>query len=174
LLISATDAHNLIGNNPDPANFYLLENRQQKGWDRYLPGHGLMLTKVQYSYEKWYANTVNNKAAEMGVDLIEADGEVPSKSNKGYNGKASDLFPTGASEYLDIIDRPIRDIDDRDGVVSFLYKLATSVDEVEKEAEKVVAIYTILGQKQETTDVESLPHGIYVVVTSTGNHKIVR
>lgn len=174
LLISTTDAHNLIGNNPDPASFYLLENRQQKGWDRYLPGHGLMLTKVQYSYEKWYANTVNNKAAEMGVDLIEADGEVPSISNKGYNGKASDLFPTGASEYLDIIDRPIRDIDDRDGVVSFLYKLATSVDEVEKEAEKVVAIYTILGQKQETTDVESLPHGIYVVVTSTGNHKIVR
>jgi hypothetical protein len=38
----------------------------------------------------------------------------------------------------------------------------------------VLAIYNILGQKQTTVDVESLPRGTYVVVTATGNKKIVK
>lgn len=173
LLISTTDTHNLIGNNPNPATFYLLENRQQTGWDTHLPGHGLMLTKVQYSYDMWDLNSVNNDATNMGVDVIEADGEEPSMSNDGYKGKAGDLFPAGASEYLKIEDRPIRDIQEHHGVVRFLYKLATGVENVETE-ERVVAIYNILGQKQSTLDIAILPHGTYVVVTSTGNHKIVR
>ena len=41
-------------------------------------------------------------------------------------------------------------------------------------AGEIIAIYNILGQKQMTTHIESLPHGTYVVVTSKGNHKIVR
>ena len=173
LLISTTDTHNLIGNNPNPATFYLLENRQQTGWDTHLPGHGLMLTKVQYSYDMWDNNTINNDANNMGVDLIEADGEEPRVSNDGYRGKAEDLFPAGATEYLKIENRPIRDIQEHNGVVRFLYKLATGVENVETE-ETVVAIYNILGQKQSTLDVATLPHGTYVVVTSAGNHKIVR
>jgi M6 family metalloprotease-like protein len=77
LLISETDQHNLIGNDPNPTKFYLLENRQQEGWDEYLPGHGLMLTYVQYNQKKWAENTVNNTEKSMGVDLIEADGKAP-------------------------------------------------------------------------------------------------
>lgn len=180
LLISSSDEHNLIGNDPKPTNFYLLENRQQKSWDEYLPGHGMMLTKIQYSYRKWDENTVNNTAKSMGVDLIEADGMTPYSKQNGYDGKPGDLFPAGATEYLGITDHSIEQVREKDGVIYFKYKggvddpdFETAVEEVAT-ATQVIAIYNILGQKQMTTDIEGLPHGTYVVVTSKGNHKIVR
>ena len=182
LLISSSDEHNLIGNDPKPTNFYLLENRQQKSWDEYLPGHGMMLTKIQYSYKKWNENTVNNTAKSMGVDLIEADGMTPNSKQNGYDGKPGDLFPAGATEYLGITDHSIEQVREKDGVIYFKYKggvddpefdFETAVENIAT-ATQVIAIYNILGQKQMTTDIESLPHGTYVVVTSKGNHKIVR
>lgn len=175
LLISSTDQHNLIGNDPKPTTFYLLENRQQVGWDEYLPGHGLMLTKVQYSQDKWEQNTVNNSSSRMGVDLIEADGKKPSSSSNGYTGKAGDLFPAGATEYLGITNHSIEDVSEQDGIIYFKYRggIATSTEQVQTE-ETIVAIYNILGQKQAAVDIESLPHGTYVVVTTAGSKKIVR
>ena len=175
LLISSSDQHNLIGNDPKPTTFYLLENRQQVGWDEYLPGHGLMLTKVQYDYNKWTNNTVNNSSNRMGVDLIEADGKKPSSSSNGYTGKAGDLFPAGATEYLGITNHSIEDVSEQDGIIYFKYRggIATSTEQVQTE-ETIVAIYNILGQKQAAVDLESLPRGTYVVVTTAGSKKIVR
>ena len=179
LLISSTDQHNLIGNDPRPTTFYLLENRQQIGWDEYLPGHGMMLTKVQYDYNKWLENAVNNSSSRMGVDLIEADGKTPNSRQSGYDGKPGDLFPAGATEYLGITDHSIEQVLEKDGVIYFKYKgglddpnFGTKVEDVA--TTQVLAIYNILGQKQTTVDVESLPRGTYVVVTATGNKKIVK
>ena len=172
LLISSTDQHNLIGNNPDPTTFYLVENRQQKGWDEYLPGHGMMLTKIQYSYSRWYQNTVNNSSSKMGVDLIEA------KGNTSNSGKTTDLFPSGASQYLGIADHAIEVIEEVDGVITFKYKggvedPSTAVDNTIVN-QNVIAIYNILGQKQTTTSVEDLTSGTYIVTTPSGSYKIVR
>lgn len=178
LLISTTDEHNLIGNDPNPTTFYLLENRQQEGWDEYIPGHGLMLTKVQYTYNKWYQNTVNNTSNKMGIDLIEADGIAPTYNQNGYDGKAGDLFPTGATEYTQIDNHPIEEIIEEDGVIYFKYKggveeIETAIEDATA-SEEIIAIYNILGQKQLTSRIEELPHGTYVIMTTTGNKKIVR
>ena len=180
LLISSTDEHNLIGNDPNPTTFYLLENRQQTGWDEYLPGHGLMLTKIQYNYNKWYNNTVNNTATKMGVDLIEADGKAPQyddyRPSNGYMGKAKDLFPAGATAYTQITDHAIEEITEENGVIAFKYKggaIETNIDNIENK-NTILAIYNVLGQKQSTTDIEALPNGTYIVVNATGSYKIVR
>ena len=180
LLISSTDEHNLIGNDPNPTTFYLLENRQQTGWDEYLPGHGLMLTKIQYNYNKWYNNTVNNTATKMGVDLIEADGKAPQyddyRASNGYMGKAKDLFPAGANAYTLITDHAIEEITEENGVIAFKYKggaIETDIDNIENK-NTILAIYNVLGQKQSTTDIEALPNGTYIVVNTTGSYKIVR
>lgn len=180
LLISSSDQHNLIGNDPDPTTFYLLENRQQTGWDEYLPGHGLMLTKIQYNYKKWFDNTVNNTAKSMGVDLIEADGKAPdyddARPSNGYMGKAKDLFPAGATAYTLITDHAIEDITEENGQISFKYKggaIETDIDNIENQ-NTILAIYNVLGQKQSTTDIEALPNGTYIVVNATGSYKIVR
>ena len=180
LLISSTDEHNLIGNDPNPTTFYLLENRQQTGWDQYLPGHGLMLTKIQYNYNKWYNNTVNNTATKMGVDLIEADGKAPQyddyRPSNGYMGKAKDLFPAGATAYTQITDHAIEEITEENDVIAFKYKggaIETNIDNIENK-NTILAIYNVLGQKQSTTDIEALPNGTYIVVNTTGSYKIVR
>ncbi len=179
LLISSSDQHNLIGNDPKPTTFYMLENRQQLSWDEYLPGHGLMLTKIQYDYNKWLENAVNNSSSRMGVDLIEADGKTPNSRQSGYDGKPGDLFPDGATEHLGITDHSIEQVREKDGVIYFKYKggvddpnNGTAVEDVA--TTQVLAIYNILGQKQTTVDVESLPRGTYVVVTATGSKKIVK
>lgn len=176
LLISTEDKHNLIGNDPKSTRFYLLENRQQQGWDTYLPGHGLMLTYVQYNATRWQENTVNNTSRSMGVDLIEADGKTPNSSGTGYLGKATDLFPAGATSYTQITDHAIEDIEEIDGVIYFKYRggdIETDVENIEMPT-SVIAIYNILGQKQSTTDIESLASGTYIVVTTTGTRKIIR
>ena len=172
LMITEGDSANLIGNDPNPTTFYMLENRQKEGWDEHLPGHGLMLTKVQYNYNRWYQNTVNNSSSKMGVDLVEANGKA---SN---SGKATDLFPAGASKYLGITNHAIEGIEEVDGVIKFKYKGGvenpdTAIEDVEKTAD-IIAIYNILGQKQTTTDIEVLTTGTYIVVTSSGSYKMVR
>ena len=172
LLISTTDQHNLIGNDPNPTTFYMIENRQQAGWDEHLPGHGMMLTKVQYNYNRWFQNIVNNSSSKMGVDLIEA------KSNSDNQGKATDLFPAGARLYVSIEDHAIEAIEEVDGVIKFKYKggiedPGTAVDNAIL-SQEIMAVYNILGQKQTTTDITELTTGTYIVVTPTGNHKIVR
>ena len=129
LLISTTDNHNLVGTNPSPTTFYILENRQQKAWDEFLPWSGMMLTKIQYNSNKWYNNVVNNTASSMGVDLIEADG-ITDKT------KAGDLFPAGATEYLGIDNHPIKNIKDKNGVITFSYKNAIPDEEEEQDEYK--------------------------------------
>ena len=102
-IITASGQHNLSGISPDPREFCILENRQQSGWDEYLPGHGLMLTKIDFVKNKWESDEVNNVERHPCVDLIEADGSRPSykadNPTNGYFGKQGDLFPTGATEY---------------------------------------------------------------------------
>ena len=190
LLISSSDQHNLIGNDPDPTTFYLLENRQQTGWDEYLPGHGLMLTKIQYNYNKWYNNTVNNTATKMGVDLIEADGKAPqydaNRPSNGYMGKAKDLFPAGATAYTQITDHAIEEITEENGLIAFTYKggvedtippvngdsTPTFVDKLVYHGE-IVGIYNILGQRVATKKLEELPEGTYIVRRKEGTQKII-
>ena len=172
LLISTTDEHNLLGNDPDPTIFYLIENRQPTAWDKHLPGHGMMLTKIQYNYTRWYQNTVNNSSSKMGVDLIEASGKT------GKQGKMTDLFPAGANQYLGIIDHYIEAIEENNGVITFKYRGGvedpeTAVENIQ-EGQRVIAIYNILGQKQATTNIEDLSAGTYIVVTPSSSHKIVR
>ena len=112
----------------------------------------------------------------MGVDLIEADGKTPNSSGTGYLGKATDLFPAGATSYTQITDHAIEDIEEIDGLIYFKYRggaIETDVENIEMPT-SVIAIYNILGQKQSTTDIESLGSGTYIVVTTTGTRKIIR
>lgn len=122
-LISENDTHNLDGLHPDTAVFYLLENRQLQGWDSYIPGSGLLLTRINYDASVWAGNIVNNDPDNLGVDLIEADGLTPGTNTYyGYYGKAGDAFPAGATSYNGIPDHDITDITVTDGTIAFVYR----------------------------------------------------
>lgn len=122
-LITESDEHNMDGLRPYPTVFYLLENRQRKGWDLDVPGDGMLMTRVNYRYNWWMNNNVNNTANNLGVDLIEADGWAPNlDTEEGKFGKPGDAFPYGATEYLGITDHPITNISMKNGIVHFSYR----------------------------------------------------
>lgn len=80
---------------PDsPGEYFLLENRQRIGSDRYLPGTGLLIWHVDSTViaNRRVPNTVQNDAAHKGVDLEEADGEA-SLDSPDYPGGLGDVFP---------------------------------------------------------------------------------
>lgn len=78
--------------------YFLLENRQQKGWDRFLPSRGLAIWHINTQRTSLYpgSNTVNTDTAQLGVGLKQADGQR--NLERGTNrGDAGDLFPGSTS-----------------------------------------------------------------------------
>ena len=75
--------------------FFLLENRQQTGWDTYIPGHGMLVWHVDYRESVWANNTVNNSQRHQYVDLEEAD------NIRSAFTRAGDAFPgtAGVTEF---------------------------------------------------------------------------
>ena len=63
-----------IVNEAYPSEYYLLENRQQTGWDLMLPGHGLLVSHVDYNETIWSYVTVNNDPSHHRFDYFHADG----------------------------------------------------------------------------------------------------
>lgn len=123
VLLSSTGTHNMVGTNPNPSTFYLLENRQNTGWDAYLPGHGLLVTKISYSSYKWQSNAVNNTKTAMGVDIVEADGNAPSYNarnrSNGYFGKAGDAYPEGATSFTSLSAYKVTNISEENDTIYF-------------------------------------------------------
>ncbi len=110
---------------------FILENRQQQGWDTYLPGHGMLIWHIAYNADKWARNQVNIGEEYQGVDLEEADGMLSSGS------RAGDAFPgtAGITSFTDDTkpgmltqsgkhrtETPITDIEERNGLIHFKVK----------------------------------------------------
>lgn len=71
--------------------YYLVENRQQNGWDSYLPGHGMLIWHVDFDVNVFNSNRVNNTTSHQYVDLIEANGKTNVNYYEQY--KAGYPFP---------------------------------------------------------------------------------
>lgn len=129
-LISQSDYHNLNPAAPSPSEFFLLENRQKTGWDKYLPGHGMLIYRINYNQADWDYNQPNNDPNKMGVDIMEADGIASSGSMGG------DPFPgtSNITSYIpysrngsSLTDKPITSITETNGVITFIYKGGSNV-----------------------------------------------
>lgn len=53
--------------------YFMFENRQQIGWDTYLPYHGLLIFHVDKNYSGWSNNKINVTPDRQGMDIEEAD-----------------------------------------------------------------------------------------------------
>lgn len=110
--------------------FFLLENRQAKGWDKYTGGHGMLIWHIDYDGQVWKDNHINNVASHQRVDLIEADNLCGDTSRNG------DPFPGtgGVHEFTSTSNpamktwigvdpgMPLTDIYEVDGVITFRVK----------------------------------------------------
>lgn len=72
---------------PVDQEYFTIENRQQTGWDAYLPGHGMLIFRVDStSTGPWSQNTVNANPSHNYFEMLRAGG-----STSGAH--ASDAFP---------------------------------------------------------------------------------
>ena len=62
-----------IENSANTNEYLLVENIQQKGWNRSAYGHGMLVTHVDYKQAAWMSNTVNNSDPQR-MTIIPADG----------------------------------------------------------------------------------------------------
>ncbi len=83
--VDLMDGYAVLTNRAD--EFFLIENRQQRGWDTYIPGHGMLVWHIDYNSSAWNSNTVNVEKEHQCVDIVEADGI---RSKDTYGG---DPFP---------------------------------------------------------------------------------
>ncbi len=122
-LISLNGNHNLVGKSPSPSEFFIVENRQKTKWDTYLPGHGLLITRVNYSSSTWSANTVNNTSSAMGVDIMEADGLATDASSAGdtYPGTSNVTSFSPTSRSGTNYSKPITDITEANGIITLKF-----------------------------------------------------
>lgn len=85
----------------DGKEWIIVENRQQTGWDEYIPAHGLLIYHYDYTaeaqYQNWSVNAPNNYAKHPCLYIKAADG-VNSDLNRD-----ADTWPglTGASTFTD-------------------------------------------------------------------------
>lgn len=112
------------------SEFFLLENRQPESWDKYLPGHGMLIWHIDFNATQWANNTVNNNKSHQYVDIEEAGGRTGSTEAI----QASYTFPGtfGVTEFTDetrpsmktwkgeALNLPVTDIMESDGIITFL------------------------------------------------------
>lgn len=76
--------------------YFLMENRQKSDkWDRYLPGHGLLVFRVDSTNARpWYDNQVNCNPRHNYFELIRAGGgQGAVSSDEGARATGADPFP---------------------------------------------------------------------------------
>lgn len=89
-----------ITNPANPDEYYIIENRQPKGWDDKIctKGRGLQVTHVDYSISRWNSNTVNTDPNHQRMTIIAANdkyaGTNSAKDSDEWNETLrGNLFP---------------------------------------------------------------------------------
>lgn len=140
-LSDAPEAY-IVYNEKTPSEYYLLENRQQKGGDKALPGHGMLVIHVDYDKKAWVDNTLNDVKNHQRFSIIAADNKYTATSMAGdtYPGTsgnteltdtskpAATLFNANADgrKYMG---KPITNIaESTDGLISFTFMNGESID----------------------------------------------
>lgn len=140
----------ILYNEGNRDEFFLLENRQSRGWFKYLNtytgAHGLLVTHIDYDEEAWLDNAINDWTDHQHMTIVPAGGK--SGITSSYLGSLSksqhlqNFFPgsLGVTELTDLshqdcggklfnknsdgtfaMHKPITDIAEADGLISFAF-----------------------------------------------------
>ena len=111
----------------DANEYFLLENRQNKDWDAYLPYHGMLIWHIDYNSNIWKYNMVNNSKSHQYVDIeeadnIQSDGTLEGDCFPGVSNVTSftdDTTPNMISWGGQRQEKPITDIRESNGYIYF-------------------------------------------------------
>jgi len=193
-LISQTDTHNFDGANPQPKEFFLIENRIKTGFDSFLPGSGMLIWHIDFDQAAWEANSPNNYSGD--AQTPESHMRVYLQPLVGNTSTPGSAFTSGSFQPKlwngTLLDKTITQIsvDNQDvtfkyrgGSTAFLPPVATQATEVtnrsmianwdESNNAKnylLTAYYTIAGSSNETEHFDNgltLPSGWQTTISNT-------
>lgn len=97
---------------------YYIENRQQQGWDTFIPYHGLLIWKVNYIKSYWTDNEPNlTSHGDPHFTLVCSSGTKVGSSNGTGN-----VFPKGSiKSWSGVSGKPLLNIAESNGVVTLTY-----------------------------------------------------
>ena len=132
----------VIYNQGHPNEYFLLENRQQSGWDAGIPGAGLLILHVDYDETIWANNEPNNLPSRQRMTWIPADNEYQYTTYQGTKyyseeGMANDPFPYGSVNAFNKSTTPAAKFYNKntDGT----YYLDSSVEEITRNADGTIS-----------------------------------
>lgn len=194
-IVTSNKAYFIV--NPENENeYFTLENRQQEGWDKGLPYHGLVVSYVHYEPTHWRRNTVNSPMAAIyeHVRIVAADNTW----SKVGNSEQGDPFP-GIKEVTEftaagsqahrwqstkkVPEFTVTDIAEKNGGITFNFSASSSglsdifagdATLVNVSGNDIIApagseVYDLAGRR---VGLNSLPAGIYIVRTPSATVKV--
>lgn len=188
----------VIYNDNNANEYYLLENRQQSGWDASLYGAGLLVLHVDYNASSWTNNSVNTSSSHQRLTIFHADNSAQSTRAS----LAGDPYPYGAKDSLTdssrpaatlfnknsagtyYMDKPITNIvQNDDGTISFQFMggavsktgevaAVESVQTYDSLYGTAVDVYDANGKLMQRTNdfsgMDALPSGVYILRSAKG------
>lgn len=130
----------IIYNEKNKNEYYLLENRQQKGFGSADPAHGLLVLHVDFDSQTWIQNAVNTGTIQH-MSIMAADNKWTHETSSGdtYPGKTSNTSLTDSStpaatlntantDGRKFMGRPIDDITEQNGMISLTFDGGIAID----------------------------------------------
>ena len=135
-----------VVNDANSNEYYILENRKQEGWDRYLFGSGMLVIHVDYQKSAWDNNTINATKGHPRYTLIPADNKLDAygqvSANEFVASLKGDVWPgtSGNTELTNTsipaakvytggyMNKPITGIKYQDDIISFDFMSAAFTD----------------------------------------------
>ena len=124
---------------------YYIENRQQEGWDAFLPGHGLLIWRVIFDEEDWFDNCPNDYVARY---LLVSAKKVSSPYTEG-KAKQEVPFPGSGNitSYTTFSHNKLEHIQEVDGVIKCDFVTTTKPTAIDNIVmPQTGKWYNILGQ----------------------------
>ncbi len=139
-----------ITNDANSNEYYVIENRQAKGWDDKVctMGHGLQVTHVDYNSSRWNNNTVNTDASHQRMTIIAANNNYNGTNaantsaewqeclggnlypGSSFNYSLTDVSNPAATVYTgELMHKPITDItENEDGTITLCFRTNGKLD----------------------------------------------
>ena len=174
----------LVRNDGYDQEYYIIENRQQSGWDAELPGSGILIFHIDYDKDLWISTTeaVNTNQQKRYYIIPANNGSVYSCANWGYPYKSNNALTNTSvpaatllhanSDGTKQMSKPITEMLVTDGLASFHFKndMVSGVQREVPSADAHRQYFSLQGHAL-GTDLASLPCGIYIVRDAQGKTK---
>lgn len=175
----------LVRNNNYSNEFYIIENRQQKGWDTELPNSGLIIFHIEHDEKIWqditnFINTNEKKRyyiipANNNTSIAELkDWPYPYELNDSLTNlsepAATLLHPNTDDSYM--MSKPITNIHLENGLASFTFMggTPTGINATAPQSLKPEAIYDLYGRRLNANEVKP---GLYIIKYKNGESRKV-